>query len=157
DLVGEAFETDALRGALAARGVQHAAVGPWSAGTAAMFLSDSAGNDGGAAGQSTHARGGPGAVTDALASAAVAFGATLRTGAEVARVLVDGDDRVTGVALGSGEEIAAPVVVSGADPKRTLLGLLDPVTIGPHLAWRASNYRSDGVTAKVNLVLAGLP
>ena len=157
DLVGEAFETDALRGALAARGVQHAAVGPWSSGTAAMFLSDSAGNDGGAAGQSTYARGGPGALAGALASAAEAFGARLRTGAEVARVLVDGDDRVTGVALASGEEIAARVVVSGADPKRTLLGLLDPVTIGPHLAWRAANYRSAGVTAKVNLVLAGLP
>jgi phytoene dehydrogenase-like protein len=61
------------------------------------------------------------------------------------------------VALADGEEIAAPVVASGADPKRTLLGLLDPVTLGPSLAWRARNYRTPGVTAKVNLVLSGLP
>ena len=59
------------------------------------------------------------------------------------------------MALADGEEIAAPVVASGADPKR-VLGLLDPVP-GPSLAWRARNYRTPGVTAKVNLVLSGLP
>src|SRR5439155_16708118 len=62
DFVGEVFETDALRGVLAARGVQYAAMGPWSAGTTAVFLSDSAGNDGGAAGQTVFAQGGPGAL-----------------------------------------------------------------------------------------------
>jgi phytoene dehydrogenase-like protein len=67
------------------------------------------------------------------------------------------DNRVTGVALASGEEIAAPVVVSGVDPKRTLLGMADPVTIGPSIRWRAGNYRTPGVVAKVNLVLDRLP
>jgi phytoene dehydrogenase-like protein len=67
------------------------------------------------------------------------------------------DNRVTGVALVSGEEIVAPVVVSGLDPKRTLLELADPVTVGPTLRWRAGNYRTPGVVAKVNLVLDRLP
>ena len=156
DLVGEAFESDAVRGALVARGVQHSATGPWSSGTAAVFLADSAGGDGGAAGQTTFARGGPGALADALAAAVRASGGDIRTGADVERVLVGGD-RVRGVALAGGEVVAAPIVASGADPKRTLLGLLDPMTLGPNLAWRTRNYRSPGVTAKVNLLLSGLP
>ncbi|HEU4865631.1 MAG TPA: hypothetical protein VFT76_05230, partial [Actinomycetota bacterium] len=74
DFVAEAFESDALRGAIASRAVQYTAMGPWSAGTAAVLLADSAGNDGGAPGQSTSARGGPGALAEALASAARGFG-----------------------------------------------------------------------------------
>ena len=156
DLVEEAFSSDLLRGAIAARAVQHAALGPRSAGTAATLLMDSAGNDGGAAGQTVYARGGPGALAEALAAAVRAAGAEIRTGAEVAAI-ASRDGAVTGVTLGSGEELRAPVVASTADPKRTLLGLLDPVEVGPTLAWRAGNIRMPGVSAKVNLVLDGLP
>ena len=70
DYVAETFESDAMRGAIASRAVQYTAMGPWSAGTTAVLLADSAGNDGGAAGQSTIVRGGPGALADALADAA---------------------------------------------------------------------------------------
>jgi phytoene dehydrogenase-like protein len=156
DFVGEAFETEALRAAIAARGVQYTAMGPWSAGTTAVLLADSAGNDGGAPGQTVFARGGPRALAEALAGAARAFGAEVRTGVEVGRILAAGD-RVTGVALASGEEISAPIVASGADPKRTLLGLLDAAVLGPSLVWRAGNLRLPGVVAKVNLALSGLP
>jgi phytoene dehydrogenase-like protein len=156
DLVGEAFETDALRGALAARGVQYAAMGPWSAGSASVLLFDSAGNDGGAVGQTVFARGGPGALTEALASAVRANGGELRTGAEVVAI-TDRDGRATGVALASGEELAAPAVISATDPKRTLTRLVDPVTLGPTMRWRAGNIRTAGVVSKVNLALDGLP
>ena len=64
DLVAEVFEDEAVRGPLATRGVLYTATGPWAAGSAAVFLNDSAGNDGGAAGQSTIARGGSGALGD---------------------------------------------------------------------------------------------
>jgi len=121
-----------------------------------VLLSDSAGNDGGAPGQSTIARGGPGALAEALANAARSFGAQIRTGAEVARVTTK-DHRATGVVLASGEEIAARAVVSAADPKRTLTTLVDPVEIGPHLRWRATNIRTPGSVSKVDLALAGLP
>ncbi len=156
DLVAEAFETDAIRAAIAWRGVRYGSVGPWSAGTAAMLLMDSAGNDGGAAGETVFARGGPGALSEALASAARAAGAEIRTGAEVTAI-TSTDGRVTGVVLAGGEEIAARAVVSGADPKRTLVGLVDPVALGPSLGWRAGNIRTPGVVAKVNFVLKRLP
>ncbi|MEO8463292.1 MAG: NAD(P)/FAD-dependent oxidoreductase [Chloroflexota bacterium] len=156
DLVAEAFETDAVRAAIAWRGVRYSAVGPWSAGTAAMLLMDSAGNDGGAAGETVFARGGPGALSEALASGARAAGVEIRTGAEVAAI-TSADGRVTGVVLAGGEEISARAVVSGADPKRTLVGLVDPVALGPSLGWRAGNIRTPGVVAKVNLVLKRLP
>ncbi|MGH2407480.1 MAG: phytoene desaturase family protein [Candidatus Limnocylindrales bacterium] len=156
DFVAEAFETDALRAAIAWRGVRFASVGPWSGGTTANLLTDSAGNDGGAAGETVYARGGPGALTTALVAAARAFGAEVRTDAEVT-VVATKDGRVTGVVLAGGEEIAAASVVSAIDPKRTLLDLLDPVVVGPTLRWRAGNIRQPGVVAKVNLVLAGTP
>jgi phytoene dehydrogenase-like protein len=156
DYVAEAFETDAVRGAIAARATQYTAMGPWSAGTTAVLLADSAGNDGGAAGQATTVKGGPGALADALASAARTFGAELRTGAEVVGVL-SRNHRAFGVALASGEELHARAVVTAADPKRTLTTLVDPVEIGPHLRWRASNIRTPGTVSKVNLALSGLP
>nr|MBA2629609.1 NAD(P)/FAD-dependent oxidoreductase [Thermoleophilaceae bacterium] len=121
DFVGESLESDALRAVVAARGIQYAAAGPWSAGTTAMLLLDSAGNDGGAAGQAVFARGGPGALATAVASSARGFGAEIRTDAAVTRI-ASSDDRAVGVVLESGEEIQSSVVVSGLDPKRTLLG-----------------------------------
>ena len=155
DLVKEAFETDVLRGAVAARGVQYTAMGPWSAGTVAVLLSDSVGG-GGAAGQSTLAAGGPGALAEALVSAARTAGADIRCDTEVAALMTTGD-RITGVALRAGEEIEARAVVSGADPKSTLLGLVDPAILGPTMGWRASNIRGPGTVAKVNLALDGPP
>lgn len=156
DFVGESFETDAIRATVAARAVLFTGLGAWSMGTTATLLADSAGHDGGAAGQTVLARGGPGAVSDALAGAARAFGAELRTGAEVVAV-TSAEGRVTGVALATGEEIAAPIVASGLDPKRTLLGLLGPLDLGPNLRWRAGNIRQPGTVAKVNLALSALP
>jgi len=156
DLVAESFEGEALRGLLAWRGVRYGAVGPWSGGTAAMLLTDGAGNDGGAAGETVFARGGPGALADALAAAARAAGAQIRAAAEVVSIR-SRDGRVDGVVLAGGEEIDARAVVSGLDPKRTLLSLVDPVALGPTLGWRAGNIRTPGVVAKVNLALRKLP
>ncbi len=156
DFVAEAFESPALRGVLSTRGVQYSALGPWSAGTVNVLLSDSAGNDGGASGQTVYAKGGPGALAAALVSSLKAFGGEVRTGAAVSR-MIERDDRVVGVALSTGEEIAARAVVSGVDPKRTLTRFVDPVSLGPSLVWRAGNIRTPGVVAKVNLALSGVP
>jgi phytoene dehydrogenase-like protein len=102
------------------------------------------------------ARGGPGALATALAGAARSFGAEIRTGAEVTEI-VTRDHRATGVALASGDELSATAIVSGADPKRTLTTLVDPVVLGPELIWRAGNIRTPGIVSKVNLALSGLP
>jgi phytoene dehydrogenase-like protein len=155
DLVSEVVEDEALRGALAARGIRYSAMGPRSAGTALNFLWDSAAG-GGAAGRTVFARGGPGALAEALLSAARGHGATIRCDAEVAAIRTSRGS-VEGVALASGEEIDAPIVASSADPKQTLLRLLDPAEVGPTLGWRAEHIRAPGVVAKVTLVLDGLP
>jgi phytoene dehydrogenase-like protein len=157
DFVGEHFSHDFVRGVLAARGVRYTAMGPWSAGTTNVLLGDSAGNDGGAAGESVFARGGPGALADALVAAAKSFGVDIRLQTAVAEIRTDTDARVTGVTTDTGEEIEARAVVSGTDPKRTLCRLIDPVVVGPQLRWRASNIRMPGAVAKVNLVLDALP
>ncbi len=155
DLVTEAVDDDALRGVLGARGVRYTGMGPRSAGTALNFLWDSA-SGGGAAGRTVFARGGPDALADALLAAARSHGATLRFGVDVAAVRTRRGS-VEGVALASGEEIDARIVASSADPKQTLLRLLDPAEVGPTLSWRAEHIRMPGVVAKVTLVLDSLP
>jgi phytoene dehydrogenase-like protein len=156
DFVAEAFDSDAVQAAIAWRGVQYCSLGPWSPGSAAVLLMDSAGNDGGAAGQTVFARGGPGAVARALEAACRAAGVEIRTSAPVSAI-TSRDGRATGVVLEGGEEIEASAVVSGVDPKRSLVELVDPVALGPSLGWRASNIRTPGVVAKVNLALRRLP
>jgi phytoene dehydrogenase-like protein len=156
DFVSEGFETDELRAAIAWRGVRHAFLGPWSAGSTYQLLLDGAGNDGGAAGETVLAIGGPGALADALAGAATTAGVEIRTASEVVAIRSN-DGRAIGVALASGEEIDTRAVVAGIDPKRLLLDLVDPVAIGPEMVWRAGNHRVPGITAKVNLALSGLP
>jgi phytoene dehydrogenase-like protein len=155
DFVAEYFETDVLRAAVAARGIFGAAMGPWSAGSTALLLLRAA-SDPSPIGNSAHPRGGMGALTAAMAAASQAAGAEIRTGAEVERVLVK-KGAVTGVALRGGEEISAKRVVSGADPQRTFLHLLDPGNLPPSFAAKIQNYRCKGVVAKVNLALDSLP
>ena len=155
DLVAEWFETDALQASIAARGIVGTAMGPWSAGTSTVLLLGAA-SDPRPGGSSVTAMGGPGAVTRAMAEAAREAGAEIRTGVRVARVLVK-DDEVRGVALSDGTEIIAPVVVSGVDPRRTFLDLIDPIDLEPGFITRIRNYRTPGTVAKMNVALRGLP
>jgi len=155
DFVAEFFETDLLRAAVAARGIFGAALGPWSAGSTALLLLRAAA-DPYPVGNSAMPRGGMGALTASMVSAAKQAGAEIRTGAEVAQIIVKNGAAV-GVALASGEEIAAQTVVSGADPRRTFLGLLDPVHLPPSFVVKMQHYRSSGTMAKLNLALDALP
>lgn len=156
DFVAESIEADPIRATAAWRGVRFTAMGPWSAGTTKVLFDDAAGSDGGASGETVFAEGGPGALVEALAAAARTAGAEIRTGVEVASI-TSRDGRTTGIALASGDEISARVVVAGVDPKRLLTTMVDPVAIGPSMRWRATNIRTPGRVAKVNLVLDGLP
>jgi phytoene dehydrogenase-like protein len=80
----------------------------------------------------------------------------IRTLTAVARIGSD-DGRTTGVILADGAHLAAPLVVAAVEPKLLLTGLVHPMEAGPTLRWRASNYRTPGAVAKVNLALARLP
>lgn len=152
DFVSEWFESEPLRAALAAGGIFGTSLGPRSAGSAAVLLMRLCGGDG----PQRLVRGGMGSLTAALASAARAAGAAIRTGVEVSRIEVK-DGRATGVTLASGEVLHAKAVVSSADPQRTLLGLVDPAYLAPGFLARVRNYRAAGTVAKINLALGALP
>ena len=154
DLVGECFAGERLRAAIAAPGLSGTMLGPRSAGSALVLLLREAHRHL-AGGRRLQVRGGPGELTRALAAAAQAAGAEIRTGTEVERIVVR-DERVAAV-VANGREIDARRVVSGADPATTFLRLVDPLDLGPDFAAKMRNYRVRGTVAKVNLALAGLP
>jgi phytoene dehydrogenase-like protein len=155
DLAAEYFETELLRAVVAARGIFGTFLGPWSAGSSLVLLIRAAG-DAHPAGSAHLAAGGMGALTQAMASAAQAAGAEIRSGVEVIEIRVK-DGAATGVLLSTGEEIAAKAVVSNADPKRTLLKLTDSTHLSPDFVQKLQHYRGNGTVAKVNLALSGLP
>ena len=155
DFVAEFFETEILRAVVAARGIFGTALGPWSAGSTAVLLLRAAA-DAHPAGTAAFPRGGMGALAQAMSEAAQSAGAEMRTSAEVARITVK-NGGVAGVVLRSGEEIAAKAVVSGADPRRTYLQMVDPVHLAPGFVVKMQHYRSNGTAAKVNLALDSLP
>ena len=155
DLAAEFFETELLRAVVAARGIHGAFAGPWSAGTSLPLLLQAA-FDGSAIAPASFVKGGMGALTQALADAAAAAGAEVRTNAGVERVLIS-EGAALGVVLESGEELAARAVVSNADPRSTFLRLVEPTELDPDFLHKVRGYRSKGVAAKVNLALDGLP
>ena len=155
DLAAEWFETELLRATVAARGIFGAFAGPWSAGTSVPLLLQAA-MDGHAIAPTSVVKGGMGALTAALAKAAIEAGAEIRTNAEVASIQVS-DGKVRGVVLADGTEISASTAASNADPKTTLLRLLDPGELEPTFRNQMINYRAHGTVAKVNLALSALP
>lgn len=154
DLMGEWFEGDLLSAALAAPGLSGTMLGPRSAGSALVLLMHEAHRQ--LAGGTWRARGGPGAVTQAMAAAARGAGAEIRTAARVERIMTR-DDRVAGIVLAGGEEIPAALVFSAVDPKTTFLRLVDPVDLSPDFLHKMRNYRAAGTVSKINLALAALP
>src|SRR6266513_940385 len=155
DLAAEWFETELLRATVAARGIFGAFAGPWSAGTSAGLLLQAA-TDGHAIAPAAFLKGGMGALTQALAKAAIEAGAEIRTNAEVASVSVK-DGKATGVVLANGEEIPAWTTVSNADPGVTLLELLAYGELEPGFLAKIRNYRAHGTVAKIHLALSALP
>jgi phytoene dehydrogenase-like protein len=155
DLVAEWFDTELLRGTIAAQGIFGTFLGPWSAGSSATFLLRAA-SDSNLAGAASYVVGGAGALTAAMAAAAQGAGAVIRTDCDVARIDVK-DDVAAGVVLANGDRIAARVVISNADPKRTFLGLVEPQHLQPSFLQRILHYRMNGTLAKVNLALGGSP
>jgi phytoene dehydrogenase-like protein len=122
-LLDEWFEDDAIKGCLASTAVVGVWAGPRTPGTAYNLLHHALGSLEGRPGAWGHVRGGMGAISVALARAAEALRATVRTNAPVASIDVGPDGAVTGVTLAGGEELRAPVVLSGAHPQTTILDL----------------------------------
>jgi phytoene dehydrogenase-like protein len=156
DLLDRYFESDAVRGVLSVSGVIGTWAGPRSAGTAYVMLHHHVGEAGGQSGAWGFPRGGMGAVAAAIADSARGFGATIRTGAEVAKVRAAGG-QVTGVTLASGEEIDAGTVVTTAHPKISFLRLLDRADLPADFVADIENWQTRSGTVKINLALDRLP
>lgn len=157
DLVDRHFESEPVKTMVAANNVYGMHGSPSRPGSAVGLLFHLlSGGEHERQGFSGHVIGGMGAITEAMARAARGFGAEIRTSAPVAAVDVR-DGRVRGVALEDGTEIAAPVVLSNADPKRTFLGLVDERELPGEFLADVDAIRMNGPCAKVNLVLAEEP
>jgi len=142
DFLDEWFETDVLKATKSASGIIGTFLGPRSPGTVFRAWG--------------FAKGGTGAVSESIASAARAFGAEIRCDAPVARVIVKGG-RATGVALENGDEISAKVVVTGLDPRRSFLQLLEEQELPGDFVADIKRFKFRGSSGKVNLALDSLP
>jgi phytoene dehydrogenase-like protein len=156
DFVERWFESDPLKATLAASGIIGTFLGIRSPGTAYVLLHHYMGEIDGAFRSWGLPRGGTGAVSMAIAGAAQAAGAVLRTSAPVAHVIVEGG-AATGVVLESGEEIRAGVVASSADLRTTFARLVGLEHLPTEFAGVVKGFRFRGATAKVNLALDALP
>ncbi|MGE0352432.1 MAG: phytoene desaturase family protein [Gemmatimonadales bacterium] len=156
DYLDEWFEFEPLKATKSASGIIGTFLGPRSPGTAYVLLHHYMGEIDGAFRAWGFQKGGTGAVSEAIASAARSFGAHIRTGAAVERVLVKGG-RAVGVVLADGEEIRARTVVSSLDPRQTFLRLVEEKELPGDLVESVRRFKFRGSSGKVNLALSGLP
>ena len=156
DYLDEWFETDSLKATMAASGIIGTFLGPRSPGTAYVLLHHYIGELDGVFRAWGFAKGGTGSVSEAIASSARDLGVEIRLESTVERIVVR-NGRVTGVALDNGDEFHAQVVVSGLDPKRTFLGLVDRSELPEQLVSDIERFHIRGSSGKVNMSLGALP
>ncbi len=156
DYLDEWFETEALKATKSASGIIGTMLGPRSPGTAYVLLHHYMGELDGVFRAWGFAKGGNGSVSAAIAAAARSFGAEIRTLASVSGVLLQ-NGRALGVVLEGGEEIRADAVISGADPRRTFLGLVGEKNLPEPFLQSIRRFKFRGASAKVNLALGELP
>jgi phytoene dehydrogenase-like protein len=156
DLVEEAFESDAMRGVLSVSGVIGTWAGPRSAGTAFVMLHHHLDQTGDQAAGWGFPRGGMGGVTMAMAKAARAFGAEIRTSAAVVRIDIRNGAAV-GVTLADGTDLRAATVITTAHPKISFLELVDRCELPAGFVEDIERWRSRSGTVKVNYAVDRLP
>ncbi len=153
DLMERYFESEEVKGAVCLVGDQGDITAPGSALSAAYFrvgyLRDDMENLG-------IVRGGMGNITQAMARSAEAHGASIRTEAEVGRVIIE-NGKAAGVELVNGETLLSDVVVSNADPKRTFLNLLDPDSLEEDFLTGIRALKTDSASLKFHCTLRELP
>ena len=150
------FEFAPLRAAVAACGVQDSRQGPISGGTGFVLLHHLVGARAGSLRGRGSWRAGPAAFDSALEATARRHGVEIRTGAEVAHIIVE-SDATAGVILQDGEQLRAPRVLSSLDPARTLLDMVDPVWIDPDTLLALRNIRFRGCTSFVLFAMDRMP
>ncbi|HKD91989.1 MAG TPA: NAD(P)/FAD-dependent oxidoreductase, partial [Terriglobales bacterium] len=150
------FETDVLKATMSASGIIGTFLGVRSPGTAYVLLHHYMGEIDGAFRAWGFARGGTGAISNAIANAAREAGADIRTRAGVAQIIVR-DGRAAGVALTSGDEFYADVISSSVDPRLTFEKFIEPKYLPVEFLDEVKRYKYRGSSGKVNLALDALP
>jgi phytoene dehydrogenase-like protein len=156
DFLDQWFETDVLKATTSASGIIGTHLGIRSPGTAYVLLHHYMGEIDGAFRSWGLARGGTGAISNAIAAAAREAGVEIRTDCDVARILVR-DNAARGVVLTNGDEITARVVASSVDARLTFGRFLDPGDLPVDFMADVARVRYRGSSAKVNLALDALP
>ena len=157
DFLDEWFDDDRVKGALATQAIIGAWCGPMTPGSAYVLMHHWIGEVDGHFGAWGWVKGGMGGVSQAMARAAEAAGATIRTDAPVARVAVNSQGRAVGVQLQDGSLIRAKAVVSNAHPKTTYLDLVGEEHLPDDVVRDIHRYRSRSGSVKINIGLAELP
>ena len=157
ELVDERFESDRTKTLILANNVYGKHGGPYQKGTALGLLFHLlSGGDHEEQSFYGHVMGGMGAITQAMAAACRERGVEIRTGSPVARIEVR-EGRARAVTLEDGTELHARLVLSGADPKRTFLGMVDEGDLPTEFRRAVAAIKMDGPCAKVNCVLSEEP
>jgi phytoene dehydrogenase-like protein len=157
DLLNDWFESDAVKGMLTVNGVIGTWAGPDEPGTAYVMLHHSIGDVGdGHMGSWGFQEGGMGGVSDACRRSAESFGADVRTGAKVEKIIVQ-NGRAVGVALEGGEELRAPVVVSTIHPKVAFLDMIDRYELPADFVRDIETWKTRSGVVKINLAISELP
>ncbi len=156
DLLARYFESDQVNGLLNFFGMVSIWGGPSTPGTGYVWGHHSWGEFKGNLGQYGFVRGGMGGITQALARGAQEYGAEIRLNSPVRRVRVH-RGRVVGVELESGEYKEASIVMSNADPQRSLLTLLEPGTLDGDLTESVQEIDMRGSMARIHLLIDELP
>lgn len=156
DLLGDEIGDGPLAGSLAMDATLGGAMGPRSPGTVLTLLYRMASQSSHGHGLRVMPEGGPEALVKALSDCVTSAGGEIRTGAPVERILVD-QDRAAGVRLQSGEDIAAPLVLSNASPKTTLLTLLGVEHLDGEFVRRCRNMAARGMVSRLDFDIAQMP
>src|SRR5271169_1066853 len=156
DFLDQWFETDVLKATMSASGIIGTFLGVRSPGTAYVLLHHYMGEIDGAFRAWGFARGGTGAISNAIADAAREFGVEIKTQTAIAQILVR-DGKAVGVATTTGDEYYASVISSSVDPNLTFLKMLEPKHLSDEFRDEVKRYKYRGSSGKVNLALDGLP
>jgi phytoene dehydrogenase-like protein len=156
DFLQEWFEADELIAPMSCSGIIGTFLGVKSPGTAYVLLHHYMGEIDGSSRAWGFCKGGNGAVSEAIASAARGFGAEIRTSAAVQSVLIERGQAV-GVVLANGDELRAKTVISGCDPRRTFLGFVGEKQLPDDFVAHVKRYKMRGSSGKVNLSLDFFP
>lgn len=156
DYLDRWFESDPIKGLYGFEGIIGNYVDPYAQGSAYVLLHHVFGQVDGRTGAWAYAKGGMGAITQAMASSCRAKGVDIRTDSPVAEVIVEGG-RSKGVVLEDGSRISAPVVAANCHPQILFGGLIDPALAPEAFARRIKGWRSESATFRMNVALSELP